>query len=701
MAREGNQRWSALSHATRQPFDPDDRPSEEFELVWRRNYRRRLLVVGAVLALWTAGIEGRLAFLQVVRHQAYLTRADHQQQDSEELAPKRAEILDRNGELFAYSVDADSVGVNPREVAAANRASTIQALCRVFGDCTRNEAADLVAKLGKPKAFQYVRRTVTPEVAARVMALELPGVHLVKETKRFYPKRELAAQVIGFVDAYSKGLGGVEGTFDKDIRGTVGQAISLTDARQRPVDRQILVAPTAGATIELTIDQNIQYIAEREIKAGVLAQNAVSGTAIAMNPMTGEILAMASYPSFNPNTPNAVSSEARRNRAVEDTYEPGSTFKIVTAAAAIEEGVLATTDMVDTAPGYIVVAKGRKPIPDTHPHGLISFEDVIVLSSNVGAIKAGWKVGAERLNRYVHRFGFGEILAKDFRGGSRGIVYRPEDLDAGALASVSMGYQVSVTPIQMVNAAAAVANGGTLFQPRIVRAVIRDGKREETAPVVVRPAVSPATAATLTTIMEAVVERGTGGQAKVDGYQVAGKTGTAKKNADGRYLDGVYTGSFVGFVPSRQPALAILVVIDHPRNGPYYGGTVAAPVFQKIATAALRYLAVPRSINPIAPVIVANDATLFARPGSSHPVVQPVTLTTGGQLVMPSVIGLGAREAMRVLAKAGLEVEVIGEGMVVSQFPEAGAPVEQGDTGVLQLERARSAQTPVSGGGGS
>jgi cell division protein FtsI/penicillin-binding protein 2 len=543
-----------------------------------------------------------------------------------------------------------------------------------------------------------LRHGVGPATAAAVRALALPGVRTQTEPKRYYPKRELAAQVVGFVNRDNQGIGGVEFAFDKEISGKAGRALRLNDGHQRSVDQLVLQEPTAGATVELTIDQAIQHIVERELKLGVQAQNAVSGTAVVMDPMTGEVLALASYPTFNPNSAGAVPAEARRNRAIEDTYEPGSTFKIVTAAAAIEEGLLTTNDMIDTSPGRILVSRGRV-VPDTHPHGLISFEDVIVLSSNVGAIKAGWKIGAERLNRYVHKFGFGEILSKDFRGATRGIVWKPEDLDAGALASVSMGYQIGVTPLQMVNAAAAVANGGTLFQPHIVRAIIRDGKRKAIEPVPVRTAVSPATAATLTTIMEAVVERGTGTGAKIDGYQVAGKTGTAQKNIDGRYLEGAYSGSFVGFVPSRRPALAILVVIDHPRNGAYYGGTVAAPVFQKIASAALRHLAVPRTINPIAPVVISTDATLVAHAAPSQVEVQPAALAVDGQPVMPSVIGLSAREATRILSKAGLTPQVNGDGVVVSQSPEAGALISSGDVGVLHLERARPAPAPASGGG--
>lgn len=697
MARERENRWPALSRVALGPLQPDDRPSEAFEIAWRRAYRQRLLIVGAVLALWTAGIEARLAYLQVVRHEDYVTRANDQQSEVEEILPKRAEILDRNGEVLAYSVDADTVVANPRAI--KDKAAAAGLLCGAFRDCSKKELADLTARLTRSNAYQiYLRRGVSPDVAHRVMALKLPGVGLRTETKRYYPKKELASHILGFVDSDSVGLSGVEQAFDRQIRGKEGRALRLNDGNQRAVDRQLLSAPTIGDTIELTIDQTLQHIAEREIKAGVEAQNAVAGTAIVMDPMTGAILALANYPPFNPNAPGAVSGDQRRNRAVEDIYEPGSTFKIVTAAAALEEGVLSTTDLIDTAPGSIRVAKNRV-VPDTHPYGVLTFEDVIVKSSNVGAIKAGWMIGAERLSRYVHRFGFGQILTKDFRGATPGIVWRPEDLDDSALASVSMGYQVSVTPLQMVTAAAVVANGGTLFQPRIVGAVIRDGKREPVAPVALRTAISPATAATLTTIMEAVVERGTGTTARMDGYQVAGKTGTAQKIINRRYSSNAHTGSFVGFVPSRRPALAILVVIDHPRKGAYYGGTVAGPVFQRIATASLRHLGVPRTINPVSPVIISADATLLARPGAPAPSLQPVTFTSGGQRVMPTLLGLSLRDAMRQLSQAGLTTRPVGDGVVVSQFPEPGTPVEAGDTCVIQLDRARPVMVPASGGG--
>ena len=698
MAREREQdhRWPELSRPTLDPLHPDDRPDAAFEGAWRRAYRRRLLMVGVVLAMWTAGIQARLVYLQVIRHPAYLAKANNQQMDVETLMPKRGEVLDRNGDVLAYSVDADTVVASPRLV--KDPAATAQALCRVFTDCTTKELVEITAQLSRTNHYVYVRRGVSPEMARRVMKLELPGVRLDTETKRYYPKRELAAHVLGFVGRDNNGLGGVEQAFDNQIRGKAGRVLRLTDAQHRSVNSRVELEPTMGATLELTIDQAIQHFAERELLAAVELHRATGGTVIVMEPATGDILALANYPFFNPNDPGSVGDDLRRNRATQEVYEPGSTFKLVTAAAALEEGVLTPSDLIDTSPGLIRIGS-RKPIADTHNYGVLTFEDVIVKSSNVGAIKAGRKIGAERLNRYVHRLGFGERIGADFRGVSPGIVWPPEKLDDSALASVSMGYQISVTPLQMVTAAAAVANGGTLMQPRLVRAVIRDGSRREIDPVTVRTAVSASTAATLTTIMEGVVERGTATRAKIDGYQVAGKTGTAKKAVPGGYSDWAYSGSFVGFVPARRPRLAILVVIDEPRIGGYYGGTVAAPVFQKVALAAMQYLGVPRSINPTAPVIVATDATLLARPGARTPAMQAASYTTDGQVLMPDVSGLGARDAMRVLTRAGLSVRVSGTGVVVAQFPAAGTPVETGDAGVLRLDRTRPSPAPGTGGG--
>lgn len=679
--------------ATREldPLQTDDRPDETFEGTWRRAVRRRLLVVGVGFVVWTVGIQARLVYLQVVRHPHYLEVANDQQMRKLELSPKRGDLLDRNGEVLAISVDADTITVNPRVL--RDVPATIHTLCEVFGDCSARERADLIRNISASKlAFAYVRRGVSPAIGARVAALELPGVEVRAESRRYYPNKELGAHLLGYVGRENNGQGGIEHAYDSTVRGEKGRVWMLTDARLQAVQSRVDLEPTAGASLELTIDQYLQHIAEREVREGAERHRAEAVTLIAMDPNSGEILALANYPTFNPNNAGAFPADLRRNRAVVDIYEPGSTFKMVTAAAAIEEGILSPSDLIDTAPGLIRI--GARVVDDDHKYGVLSFEDVIVKSSNVGAIKAGWQIGAERLNRYVRRFGFGQINAPDFRGVSGGIVWRPEDLDASALASVSMGYQVAVTPLQMVTATAAVANGGTLYEPHLVRAIIKDGVREVIEPRPVRQAITPATAATLTTIMESVVERGTGKAAKVAGYQVAGKTGTSQKIINGQYSSSDHVGSFAGFLPSRRPALTVLVVVDAPKAGGYYGGAVAAPIFQKFSEAALRHLGVAPTVNPTTPVVV--DATPVIPARFTRVAGAPTVTPVNGRMVMPDVTGLGVRDATRVLTALGLSVRARGTGVVVEQSPLAGEPIDDVGVSHLQLNRVRPG-APVGG----
>ncbi len=357
----------------------------------------------------------------------------------------------------------------------------------------------------------------------------------------------------------------------------------------------------AGASIELTIDEQLQYIAEREVRAGVQAARADAGTAVIMDPHTGEILAMASWPTFNPNDYSASPESARRNRAVQDLYEPGSTFKLVTASAAIEEGVIKPHDMIDVSAGMIRF--GNRVIDDMRRNDQLTFAEVIVKSSNVGAIKVGLKLGAERMGLYVRRFGFGRPSSPDFPGESPGIVWEASKLNDSALASVSMGYQVGVTPLQMAAAASVIANGGTLYEPHVVRAVVKGASRTIVRPKAVRRAILPETAVTLTDIMEQVVLDGTAKAARLVHYDVAGKTGTADKLVNGRYSPSQQNVSFVGFVPSRNPVLTVIVMVDSPRVGGDTGGAIAAPIFKRIADASLRHLGVTPTINPAPPVI--------------------------------------------------------------------------------------------------
>ncbi|HMI93002.1 MAG TPA: penicillin-binding protein 2, partial [Polyangiales bacterium] len=363
------------------------------------------MAAAGALVLWVIAIEARLVVLQVMQHDKLVARAEKQQTSTIETPAKRGEIFDRNGRLLAYSVDADTIYAVPTEI--TDPGQTAAALCDALDDCTKKLRDELRERLAQKKRdFVFVRRRATPIQAKRVAALALDGVGFRKESKRFYPNRELGAQLLGYVGVDNAGLAGLEATYDKTVRGREGKLLVQTDAR-RHVFSRLERSPTTGASLELTIDEQLQHIAEREVRAGVEASRADAGTAVIMNPHNGEILAMASYPTFNPNEYSDAPEAARRNRAVQDIYEPGSTFKIVTASAALQEGVIKPEDMVNTQGGVIKFA-GRKPITDMgHDYGVLSFADVIVHSSNVGAIKVGLMVGAERLGLYVKRFGFG------------------------------------------------------------------------------------------------------------------------------------------------------------------------------------------------------------------------------------------------------------------------------------------------------
>jgi cell division protein FtsI/penicillin-binding protein 2 len=711
------------------PLQAADRPGDAFESTWRGGVKRRVAFALCGVALWASGVEARLVYLQVVQHGEYLELAKHQQNQRLKPAGVRGDIVDRNGEILAYSVPGDMVVGYPgmirkalneaketRETLEARNAkdaksvkalkdakevkdvpATVSALCEAFRDCTPEERADFMRQLSSDRGSESLRRAVnvTPDQSERIKALKLVGIGLISESRRAYPKLELASHILGFVGT-DGGLSGVEGALDHAIRGTEGLVYVQVDGRRRGMETRVEQEATAGATVELTIDQYLQNIAERELRAGVQAHHADSGTAVVMNPQTGEILALASYPTFDPNDLTSSSADSRKNRAIQDVYEPGSTFKIVTASAALQEGVFSMSDMIDTSPGFYYLGKRKIRDTDGHNYGTLAFEDVIVKSSNVGATKIGLKVGAERFSRYVQRFGFGQKLLPNSLGQSAGIVFPLKAITDTALASMAMGYQISVTPLQMANAVSAVANGGTLYEPHLVRATVREGVRTDVAPKALHEAINAETAATLTTIMEDVVRRGTGTKAQLMGYQVAGKTGTAYKALPtGGYSNTDYNASFVGFVPSRRPALAIVVVVDTPRGGVYFGGDVAAPIFKRIAEASLQYLGVARTLNPAPSIVVAADDAapeiIPTRIGLTVP--QPSDLSH-----MPDVRGLTMREAVRILGQVGLQAQLSGTGAVISQTPLPGAPILSGERASLELKLTRPAAPAPAGG---
>jgi cell division protein FtsI (penicillin-binding protein 3) len=663
---------------------------------WRATLKSRIVVAAAGLFLWSTAIEARLVYLQVYRHADLVARAERQQLRTVAASGKRGEIRDRRGHVLAYSVDADSIYAVPTEIADADQASA--SLCTALADCSSADRQSLAERIRRGRAFVYVRRQVTPDQARRVADLQLEGVGFMKENRRFYPNKDLAAHLLGYVGLDNNGLAGLEATYDNLIKGHPGTVLIQTDAKRHAFSR-VERPSTRGADLELTIDEYLQHIAERELQAGIEYAGAEGGSAIVMDPYTAEILALASYPTFNPNAYRNFDDAQRRNRAIQDLYEPGSTFKIVTASAALEQKILKPMDLVDTDPG--VIRFGSRVVDEDkhHNYGVLTFTDVIVKSSNVGAIKVGLRVGAERMGLYARRFGFGRASSPDFPAESPGILWDPVKQTESALASMSMGYQVGVTPLQMAAAVSSVANGGDLVQPRVVRAVTRDGVRKPVPRKLLAHAIDRDTAADVAAIMEAVVERGTGRAAQIDGYTIAGKTGTAQKVENGRYSNTDYNVSFVGFVPSRKPVFTIVVVIDSPHKVPPYGATVAAPIFKRIASAALRQYGVPPTMNAAPPVLAVHQDTTdpvdFARSESTSTAdVTPNIVTVDGgasgkEAVFPDLRGLSARDALRTLAKLGMTARMNGAGIVVRQLPQAGASIERETVATLWLARLR------------
>ena len=662
---------------------------------WRVTMKRRVIVAAALLGLWAVGIEARLVKLQVLDHADLVARAERQQRQIIPAPAKRGDILDRRGHLLATSVDADSIYAVPSLI--SDKAEAVARLCDALEDCTPKERQTLLDRFNKQKSFAYVRRQVSPDESRRVSALNLDGISFLKESQRFYPNRELAAHLLGWVGVDNNGLSGIESTYDTQIHGKDGKVLIHSDAKRHAFDR-LEQSPVAGSSIELTIDEYLQHIAERELHQGVVDNKAAGGSAIIMNPRTGEILAMANEPTFNPNDYRSAPDAERRNRAVQDLYEPGSTFKVVTVSAALQDKVMTPDTLIDTEPGRIQIGNRVITENEDHDYHVLPLSDVIVRSSNIGAIKIGFKVGTERLSRYVALYGFGHQVSPDFPGESPGIVWDEAKWTESALASVSMGYQVGVTPLQMVAAVSSVANGGQYVEPRVVRAVYRDNRRYVVQPKMLRRTIDADTAASLTGIMEGVVgmSYGTATAAQIQGYTIAGKTGTAAKLVNGHYSHSEYNASFVGFLPSRDPAVAIIVVIDSP-HGPnrFFGGTVSAPIFKRIAETTLRYLGIGPTINPAPPVLVARQPSGPGLPtaGSAAPESMVSLVADGPPGTMPALLGLSARDAMRKLVRVGMSAHISGDGSVVSQTPAPGTPLDGVDACELVLDRGTGRRT--------
>lgn len=656
-----------------------------------RRVRLRLMLVAFSICLWAVVVLLRLVQLQVFGRDGFLRQAARQSERTINLDPRRGLVLDRNRKQLAVSVDAESIYAVPQEV--RNAARTAAALGRAL-ELDAAARKELTAQLQRNRAFVWVRRKVDPVKARAVRDLQLDGIGFLTENRRYYPRRELASQVLGYVGVDNTGMSGIEYAFEDFIRGKAAKVTVHIDARRRPLG-SIDKPSTDGHTVVLTLDERIQYLAERELEKAVAESGAQSGQAVVMVPRTGEILALAHRPTFNPNRFGAYPSTRWRNRAVTDVIEPGSVFKIFTAAAALQEKVVDPDEVIDCGAGGIEIAGTR--INDHHPYDHLTFRAVMAKSSNVGAIRVAQRVGREGFNRYLREFGFGATTGVELPGESAGLLRPTSRWSALSLPSMSFGQEIGVTALQMAAAVGAVANGGYLMKPMIVRQIEdSDGRVVRfNRPVAVRHVLESPTVDTLTDLLEGVVKDGTGRRAAVPGYVVAGKTGTAQKlDAAGRYSMIDHLASFVGFVPASQPALVILVSLDTPRGDRNQAGDVAAPLFARIAEQALRHLAVPpddpeRTLRLAAyRPQVAAPAAWRGEPASVEPVTQPVASTSDRtDRAMPDLRGRSAREAAIEAARRGLIVELRGSGQVFSQRPEPGTEVVPGTTCMFTLRR--------------
>jgi cell division protein FtsI (penicillin-binding protein 3) len=549
----------------------------------------RVLIVGLVFIVLFGVIGAKAVHLQVYRSPWLAQKASNQYEKSFKSSGKRGTIYDRNLREMAVSIDVTSIAVRPAKIRQPNTAS------RALAKALKADHRKIKRKLKSKSPFVWIKRQASPKETAAVQALGLDGIEFVPERNRFYPNKTLASHALGFTGLDGYGLEGIEFSYDRFLRGSDNNFTVFKDALGKVFDaEQNKNAHSDGYNIILTIDRAIQYITENALQETVKEYSARSGMAIVMEPKTGAILALAHVPIFNPNAYTDFKKERWRNRAITDPFEPGSTMKIFSAAAALESGHIRASSIFYCENGAYRI--GRNIVHDIKKHGWLSLQQIIKYSSNIGAVKVSEKIGSEKLYTMFQKFGFGAKTGIDSPGETTGSLAHYKNWTTVDTASVAFGYGISVSAIQLITAASAIANDGILMKPYFVKAITdQSGKTlKQFSPQTVRRAISKRNARTVRNIMKTVItEGGTGTNAALEGYTVCGKTGTARKlDENGTYSDSKHIASFVGFTPAENPKLAILVVIDEPQ-GKYYGGTVAAPVFRRVAREALNYLNVP------------------------------------------------------------------------------------------------------------
>jgi cell division protein FtsI (penicillin-binding protein 3) len=691
----------------------------------QRNPRLRWLIVWVVAAIWMGAVLARLGYLQLFCYSDYFAKAQHQQQRTYEISPMRGDIFDRKGRQLAISIPMDSVFADPAEIKEPDMVARL--LSRVLDV----PAEDLEAKIRDSAKPVRLAKKLSADMVERIDEMNLKGVFFQKENRRVYPQHEFLSHVLGWVDVDEKGMGGIEQELDKQIRGRPGRVMVMADGKRQFYDRNEASADP-GASVVLTIDETIQYIAEKELTAVIAESHAHSGTVVIQDPSNGALLAVANWPTFDPNDPGKFSAEKRQDLAVAAAYEPGSTFKTVTMTGAIENGLTNPGEMIDCQEGSIVVA-GRL-IHDHKPFGILSVRDVLANSSDVGTIKLALRLGDSRFYDVIRDFGIGEPTGIELPGENRGKIRTVDNWTASSIGSVAIGQEVSVTPVQIISAISAIANGGTLYRSHVVQEI--RGSSGADLPLPKRPepteVTDPKTAATIREMMENVVQRGTGTPARLNGYTAAGKSGTAQKidTNTGRYSPTQYIASFVGFAPVNEPAVTILVVLDSP-VGQHLGGNLGGPVFKRIAEQVLAYLDVPHDVPVESDSEFAKKNKSSAEPDDS--VVQndlrvadrktqqeqatfqnvvskssasrantgttdaPTTVISEEDSVdVPDLTGKTVRGVTESCSRLGLIPELIGSGVAVEQTPDPGTRVQRGSSITVRFGRAAAVVSPAA-----
>lgn len=551
-----------------------------------RRHSGRFICIFLILISSFIYFSFHLIKIQFFRAEFLAKRADSQHNHTVKIEPVRGSIFDRNFRPLALNLTVYSLYANPRQMSQESKEQALKLLPNIL----KLKPSFVKERLARDKLFIWVKRKISFEVMSDIKALNISGISFIKENRRYYTNNELAAHVLGFVGIDNNGLEGLELQFNKYLKGESGWARILRDAKQRDllIDEEFIPAKD-GFHLVLTIDETIQFIAEKALDKAFQKHNAASASIIVMDPNTGEILALANRPTYNLNDFGKSDVAARTNRAIAHVYEPGSVFKMVVASAALEEDIFTEEDIIFCENGQYRVA--NHILHDSHDHGNLTFREVIEQSSNIGTTKIAQKMGADVFYRYADRFRFGKSTGIDLKGEVNGWLKDPSKWSKTSIGALPIGQEVTVTPLQLVCAISSIANGGLYMKPFVVK-YIKDGRDElikEFKPEVIDRVISPSTAERVRLILEGVVDRGTGKRARIKGVRVAGKTGTAQKVVDGRYSHSQYYASFIGFAPVDDPKIAAVVVFDNPHPS-YYGGTVAAPVFKEMLVDSLKYL---------------------------------------------------------------------------------------------------------------